>query len=550
MAGGSSDLSKLTSLIDKFFKLFNNFIDGYQVQDNNVAKESGNISSELVLSGTGPDGTDIKVKLTATNVKSAFKDITSKIDGLSAMGISKQQEKVEPDDYEEHVSETLHDFDAASTQIHSDSILAAATLSSESAKFLEKLLGEGCLEKQDSAGIITYEGDITVEAAKKRDEGLLGINLNTVAAKGKLTDPSFSEWKTKAFETMRYSLICEAENYDTGSVSDAKLTDCIVWINKYIKMISEKASESTGSTSREDKLADAKSINTAALILVTPILDVIQSELVKLYQDKLNSSASELDKLIPGNEPKEGENTSEFNNDALIESEAANEVAQQNQQSQQGDDTTAMQHIEITLKKVQASDDIAILRLQSDYAPGATLSDIDEVISQEEFLDELTEEPQAFDISVDEDGFDVEKCDECPECNPCESLCEVFKAGIRAYRNLYILHWMSSGNDMMKLHNLSEEMYDELQSEIDTVGELLVEKQGTVPQLDFPCDYIAIQKYDFQTGLDQIKSLIQMYIDCIDYAYCNQDSDVQSTLDEWLRYWNKQLNYFVKGQEI
>ena len=162
----------------------------------------------------------------------------------------------------------------------------------------------------------------------------------------------------------------------------------------------------------------------------------------------------------------------------------------------------------------------------------------------------MTEEPQAFDIAVDDDGFDVEPCETCPECSPCESLCEVFKAGIRAYRNLYILHWMSSGNDMMKLHIMSEEMYGELVQEIDTIGELLVEKQGTVPQLDFPCDYIPVQQYDFQTGLDQIKSLIQMYIDCIDYAYCNQDSDVQSTLDEWLRYWNKQLNYFVKGQEV
>ena len=101
----------------------------------------------------------------------------------------------------------------------------------------------------------------------------------------------------------------------------------------------------------------------------------------------------------------------------------------------------------------------------------------------------------------------------------------------------------------MKLHIMAEEMYGELIQEIDTIGELLVEKQGTVPQLDFPCDYVPVQDYDFQTGLDQIKSLINMYIDCIDYAYCNQDSDVQSTLDEWLRYWNKQLNYFVERQE-
>ena len=103
---------------------------------------------------------------------------------------------------------------------------------------------------------------------------------------------------------------------------------------------------------------------------------------------------------------------------------------------------------------------------------------------------------------------------------------------------------------MMKLHLLAEEMYGQIIQEIDTIGELLVEKQGTVPQLDFPCDYVPVQDYDFQTGLAEIKPLIQMYIDCIDLAYCNQDSYVQSQMDEWLAYWNKQLNYFVERQEI
>ena len=103
---------------------------------------------------------------------------------------------------------------------------------------------------------------------------------------------------------------------------------------------------------------------------------------------------------------------------------------------------------------------------------------------------------------------------------------------------------------MMKLHLLAEEMYEELIKEIDTLGELLVEKQGTVPQLDFACDYVPVQDYDFQSSLPVINSLVQMYIDCLDYAYCNQDSDVQSTLDEWLRYWKKQINYFVNRQEI
>lgn len=542
-------IGKIQSLVDKLFKLFSNFIDGYDVKDSNVAKESGGVRSTLVLKGEGPEGADLRVDLIATNVGSVFKEITSDIRGLTALGVIKEPEEQDDDDYADDIAQGLADYDA-SVEISDNPIYGAATLSKEAVDVLKLLLGANCVEKQDDIGNITYTGDITLDTAIKNGSGILGIDLAKVATKGKLNSKEFDWWRIKAFDQLRYTLVCEAGNYDAGKVSNAKLTDCVTWITKYTNIISGKSSEEGESKqqTREDKLNQSRNINTSALLLVTPILEVIQQELRKIYQDRLNSEASELDKLIPGNEPQEGEDTSTFDETALQETEEAAEQAAQSQQT--GDGTTATQHIGITLKKIQASDELAILRLASDYNPSDTLSDVDEIINQEEFLNTLTEEPQAFDIAVDEDGFDVEPCETCPECSPCESLCEVFKAGIRAYRNLYILHWMSHGNDMMKLHNLSEEMYEELQGEIDTIGELLVEKQGTVPQLDFACDYIPVQQYDFQTGLDQIKSLIQMYIDCIDYAYCNQDSDVQSTLDEWLRYWNKQLNYFVKGQEI
>lgn len=494
-------IGKIQTLVDKFFKLFSNFIDGYDVKDSNVAKTSGGVRSTVVL--TGKDGSNFKIDLMATNVSSVFKKTLNVIDGLSYKSLSE----------------------------------------SASAKEIEALIGPDCISNHD----------ISLDSAIKNNVGALGIDLNKVATKNKFNTDEFKWWRTKAFNQMKYTLICESGNNDAGKVTNINLLDCVKYIDKYVNLISgsnnSEESDELSQVNRTDKQEAQRNVNTTALILVTPILNTIQAELRKLYQEKLNTETS-LDDYIPGNEsnPNVPEDTSEFDETALQETEEAAEQAAQSQQT--GDGTTATQHIGITLKKIQASDELAVLRLASDYNPSDTLSDIDEIINQDEFLNTLTEEPQAFAIEVDDEGFDIEKCDECPECSPCESLCEVFKAGIRAYRNLYILHWMSHGNDMMKLHNLSEEMYEELQGEIDTIGELLVEKQGTVPQLDFDCDYIPVQQYDFQTGLDQIKSLIQMYIDCIDYAYCNQDSDVQSTLDEWLRYWNKQLNYFVKGQEI
>lgn len=534
-------IGKIQSLVDKFFKLFSNFIDGYDVKDSNVAKESGGVKSSIVLdSENGP----LRIDLIATNVGTAFRDTKDVIQNLdlSALTIGMNVEDEEDtDDYVDKVSEELGDFEAASTNINAASYKNAKQVLEE----LRKLLGKDCLKEVDTTHGKDYEGDISLESAIKRNTngGMLGINLNELIKNNALKSDAFKPWSQKAFYEMKYTLICEAGNNDAGKVTNIKLEDCATYVDKYLDIINNRTPEGEQKqATRNEKTEKVKNKKTIGLMLVIPILDVIQNELRKMYQDKLNSDTS-LDKLIPGNEPAEDEKLDEYDEEALKKVEDA----RNQQQTQQA---AASQHINVTLKKIQASDDLAILRLDSNYSPSETLSDIDEIINQEEFLNTLTEEPQTFAIEVDEDGFDIEPCEECPQCNPCESLCEVFKAAIRAYRNLYIIHWMSAGNDMMKLHLLAEEMYGELIQEIDTLGELLVEKQGTVPQLNFPCDYVPVQKYEFQGSLETIKSLVQMYIDCIDYAYPNQTSDVQSTLDEWLRYWNKQMNYFVKGQEV
>ena len=325
-------------------------------------------------------------------------------------------------------------------------------------------------------------------------------------------------------DALTFALECTSPGRDYGAIEGKGIDVCGKLISEYLIKVGLIKSES-------EVKVDPKT-------LVIPILTSMQQDLAGYFEE---AKAKYTD---------QDNSTDSVSGDELDEAQQADDAADQIDNAFGDNDIDNAKHIDVTLRKITATSELEMTMIKANYSPSLVLTDMEEILDQPEFMEALPEELTSYSIDVDNDGFDIEPCEECIECNPCESLCEVFKAGIRAYRNLYILHWMSHGNDMMKLHNLSEEMYNELQGEIDTIGELLVEKQGTVPQLDFPCDYIPVQQYDFQTGLDQIKSLIQMYIDCIDYAYCNQDSDVQSTLDEWLRYWNKQLNYFVKGQEV
>lgn len=515
----SFNLQRLINQLKNLFKIYGDIFPGYSISDGEVESKGGQCSAEYTYQPTiAGDTTDVRVVISTINVEEAFNSILNFIDKLS--------------------------WDSIKNNL----------------SMFEGLTGLKLL-----ADDVKLE-NITLDAIEKNGSGLLGIDFT------KAKPDQIDSWREYALNELKYNLLCETAVDDAGKVDNQSLMKCVGWIHNYMNYVrsnrdnirdSEK-DQSAGVEVKEqlseqeikNRQADnEKQINSEddAIKLVMPILARIQGELKKMYQDKLNSDLDVEYEEEPEESSEQNSSDNSTNEQQNNQSENTQnnggDIVNPNSQYADNADVIESKHISVTLKKIQASSDLEILALDSNYLPGDTLNDIDEIVNQDEFIDVLTEEPQAFDIQVDDDGFDIEKCEECPQCDPCASLCEVFKSGIRAYRNLYILHWMSSGNDMMKLHNLSEEMYDELKDEIDTAGELLVEKQGTVPQLDFPCDYIPVQKYDFQTGLDQIKSLIQMYIDCIDYAYCNQDSDVQSTLDEWLRYWNKQLNYFVKGQE-
>lgn len=580
-------LDKIKSIVDKFFKLFDNFIDGYSVTQNKVTERSGGVTSSMILTtDINGEKVNVRVDLTATNVGSVFNKTTRVINNLDYGALSSGITDNSTDDVDdtnssvniEGRSRKQRKQNQKNNNNNNNNNSNNSTFSVKSKQvvdMIQTLVGKGAL-KRDNTG--KYYGDISLEAAMQRgynggiEGGILGINLQKVAEKQLFDSPSFKYWREKAFKELQYTLMCETDTDDAGKVSNQKLNDCAQWVSRYIAYIESHHGKSgetsndedtSGTTaespdfeastsidkpailakqlSAEEKQANEQNTKLIANVLVMPILIEIQAQLRNIYQQKLNEDTS-LDTII--------DHDAEYSEEDMEEQYKQEEAEDTSEDlADELEDTFTSKKINITLKKIQASDELSILSLNSNYLPGDTLSDIDEIVNQEDFLNTLTEEPQSFAIEVDDDGFDIEPCEAC-QSDPCASLCEVFKSGIRAYRNLYILHWMSAGNDMMKLHLMTEEMYEELQGEIDTLGELLVEKQGTVPQLDFPCDYIPVQKYDFQTGLDQIKSLIQMYIDCIDYAYCNQDSDVQSTLDEWLRYWNKQINYFIKRQEV
>ena len=518
----------LQRFFNQFARSFEDIFYGYEMNGYDVENKSGKVTARFTCK---PKGTNNDVVLTtfitATNIGQVFNDITSDIDKLSEVTIKKNKS----------ARDTI-------------TLLTGAKLSPgvDDGDYVYQVDPFGT--KENPAG--TIYNDISIQTAEKNKTGLLGVDLQNCS------EDEAGEWYNLAFDDLKYELICETNGtHDAGKIDGLNPTECIEWIYKYIEHIGNvpdnkqlsheektKQQEEINLKNAEGRKLDSEAGTADAFNLVRPILIDIQEQLKKKYQNKLNSELS-LDKLIPQEKADDSQNQDEGEAES---DETTSDEAEGG--SDMTENSNASTHINVTLRKIQATDDIDVLLLEANCPPADTLNYVDDIINQDEFFNTLTEEPQSYSIDVTDEGYDIEQCDEQLECDSCKILEEVFFAAIQAYRNLQIVHWMSSGPDMMKIHTMSEEMYDELSEEIDTLGELLVEKCGTIPQLDFPCEYIDIKKYDLQSGLDAIKIVISPYIDVIDYAYPNQTSDVQSTLDEWLRYWNKQLNYFVKNQEV
>ena len=562
MADSSFSVNKVLGWLKKFLSSMTCPIQGWRMDDVKVNEKGDVFSSYFQFTTEGVEGEDgkpitdikgnpiqLKVLMQTDNAATVFNPIFTGLNKVNKHGL------IDPETVKEIktlLSILIGDPDYVDVADDED---------------VEQQLGAFNSDAQEAATDISYLSgifanlDLSYAAAKKRGAngtmagGLLGADLSKIdlgSKKGISYGGRVWSWGNIASDYLTYSLECSAPGKDYGGIGNQPLNKCSTLIAEYLV--------------KSDIIVNADEVDISVENLILPILGRIQARLGEYLDDAIKKypELTKLDNLgkqdttDPATEAaknKAPETKAVFDKDdpnkivEYVDVSTPDGQAHLDDLLSQGYSIMKSKQIKVTLKKIQGSTDFDILSLESNYDRSETLDDLDEIIVQDEFIDSVTEDPQTYTIDVDDNGYDIGTCELC-EANPCESLEPLFKQGITLYQNLYILHWMAKGNDMMKLHTLSEELYGELIQEIDTIGELLVEKCGAIPQPGWTTDYLQVKPYEFQESLDILKKYIQDYIDCLDYAYPNQTSDVQSTLDEWLRYWNKQLNYFVKGQEV
>ena len=204
--------------------------------------------------------------------------------------------------------------------------------------------------------------------------------------------------------------------------------------------------------------------------------------------------------------------------------------------------------IKVGLKKVTSNKDVQVYLTSimcNDNIP-QTLALVDDLINNEDFIESIPDGEQAYEILDDGDDLDVNEIDNVPVTN---SFLELLKCASCVKHDLQYIHWNAKGELFADLHGYLDNLIFRLSNNIDTWAELSVEYFGYVPHpSSFSCDesYLdAPDGFDSEQGFTQVKALLETYIQCMDCLACNLDDDVQSLIDDEIRYYKKEANYFI-----
>lgn len=113
------------------------------------------------------------------------------------------------------------------------------------------------------------------------------------------------------------------------------------------------------------------------------------------------------------------------------------------------------------------------------------------------------------------------------------------------------IHLHSCGSQFDRIHDIAQEYYDKVSEELDYLCELALEFGEDLPNLtqagSIMTEYSieTDNKYDYDYAISEMSSIISTYINwlCVAKDYSEDHTDVQSYLDDEIRYWSKELNY-------
>lgn len=213
-----------------------------------------------------------------------------------------------------------------------------------------------------------------------------------------------------------------------------------------------------------------------------------------------------------------------------------------------GGDVNSSKKLKVTLHTITSATgvDINLTAIKANYDASTAVKDLETVLGDEEFVSQLTEEPASFEITDTGEAFDVE---ETSEFDVSDTINQLVQAAIQLWSNLKVLHWAAKGNQMHDMHYRLEDHIWRAAHDLDIFGEYAVERGQLAPNpMASCCNASLIQDengFDAEQGYAIARDEIKKYVDTLEALYVNFPHDFQSELDDMIRRWKKDADYFL-----
>lgn len=215
--------------------------------------------------------------------------------------------------------------------------------------------------------------------------------------------------------------------------------------------------------------------------------------------------------------------------------------------SSNNEDVNSSKTLKVTLQAITSATgvDVSLTAIKANYDAATAIQDLETVLGDDAFVAQLTAEPISFEITDAGDSYDIQQTD---SFDTAGTINQLIQAAMQLWANLKVIHWAAKGAQSFELHSRSDELAWRVSHDVDFFGEYAVEVKQPAPNpISNCCDLSLITDqsgFTAEQGYAFIRDEIKKYVSVLETLYVNFPHDVQSTLDEMIRGWKKESDYF------
>lgn len=172
---------------------------------------------------------------------------------------------------------------------------------------------------------------------------------------------------------------------------------------------------------------------------------------------------------------------------------------------------------------------------------------LDNILNDDAFVDQLTEEPIDFEIVDTDDDYEISSIDQAQIDYMTEGFKTILCAAIKFNMAMQILHWQSYTDE--KLFTITSDMLWTSQEAVNQFGMWMIEfnHDVTTAMISESClsSFTTIESYTGSIGAE-IKEAIAEFVDILNLEYPNFPHDIQNELDFRIRRMNETIDLSLR----